>query len=100
VHTDNLIVDNGRAWQTIEGITKLFPNFDTETTTAFIIKTVYAVNTGALVVSSENEEIFRILDFVSEEEAYYFDGLLSAVHIVSKEKVVGLRREAAILKQS
>jgi hypothetical protein len=90
MHTDNLIINNGCARQTIEGIAKLFPNFDTVAATAFVVKSVYAVDSGTFVVSTEDEEVFGVLDFVGEEEADYFDGLLSAVDVVSKEKVVGL----------
>ena len=68
----------------------MFPNFDTVAATAFVVKSVYAVDSGTFVVSTEDEEVFGVLDFVGEEEADYFDGLLSAVDVVSKEKVVGL----------
>lgn len=48
----------------------------------FTIDTVYA---RALVVASQKEEVFRVLDFVGEQKAYCFERLLPAVHVVAKE---------------
>ena len=90
MHTDNLIINNSRAWQTIERVAKLFPNFNAVTTTAFIIKSVYTVDPRTFMVSSENEEIFGVLDFVGKEEADYLDRLFSTVNIISKKEVVRL----------
>ena len=90
MHADNLIINNSRTGQTIKRITKLFPYFDTVATTAFVVESVYAVDSGAFVVSSEDEEVFGVLDFVGEEEADYFDGLFASIDVVSEEEVVGL----------
>lgn len=90
MHTDNLIINNGRAGQTVEGITELFPDFDRVAATAFIVESVYAVDARTFVISSEDEKVFGVLDFVGEEKAYDFDGLFSAVDVVSQEEIVGL----------
>jgi len=90
MHTNDLIINHGRARQTIKGIAKGFPNFDTVATTAFVVESVDAVDSGCFVVSSEDEEVFGVLDFVGEEEADYFDGLFASVDVVSEEEVVGL----------
>lgn len=37
------------------------------------------------MISSEKEEVFRILDFVSKQKAYGLQGLLPTVYIVSEE---------------
>lgn len=37
------------------------------------------------MISSEKKEVFRILDFISKQKAYGFQGLLSTVYIVSKK---------------
>ncbi len=65
----------------------------------FVVEAIDAVNTGTLVVPSEQEEVFRVLDLVGEEEADGLQRLLPAVHVVPQEKVVGLWREATVLKQ-
>ena len=90
MHTDDLVVDNCNTWQTIESVAKLLPYFHAETTATFIIESIYAVNSCALMVSSQDEEIFRILDFVSEKKTDNLNRLLSTVNIVTKEKIVGL----------
>ena len=52
------------------------------------------------MVASEEEEVLWVLDLVGEEEADGLEGLLSSVHIVSEEKVIGFRWESSVLKQS
>ena len=52
------------------------------------------------MVSAQKEEVLGILDFVSEEEADGLEGLLSAVDVVTEEKIVGIGRKSSILKQS
>ena len=41
-----------------------------------------------------------LLDFVSEEEADSFQGLLSSIDVVSQEQVVGLWRKGAVLEET
>lgn len=50
------------------------------------------------MVTTENEEILGIFDFVREQETDGLQGLLASIHIVTKEQVVGLWRKAAILE--
>lgn len=51
------------------------------------------------MVPSQNEEIQRILDFVSKQEADGLQVLFSSVDVVSKEKVVFLRRISPAFEQ-
>lgn len=66
----------------------------------FVIEPVDPVNTGALVVATKEEKVFRILDLVCEEEADGLQGLLASIHIVAKKEVVGLGRKTPVLKES
>ena len=52
------------------------------------------------MVSSQQEEVFRILDFVAEKQADGLDGLLFSVDIVSQEEIVSFGREDSILEDS
>ena len=90
MHTNNLIINDSSARQTVEGVAKMLPDFDTVATTAFIVESIYAVNSRAFVVSPENEEVFRILDFVGKEETDNLNRLFSTIYIVPKKKVVRL----------
>jgi hypothetical protein len=60
---------------------------------------VNAIDRGALMISSQHEKILGVLDFVREEEANALQTLRSAVYIVAEEQIVGVWREAAVLKQ-
>lgn len=66
MHADNLIINYRSAWKAVESVAKLFPHFYREAPTAFIIKSVDTIDSGTFMVSSQEEEIFRILDFVRE----------------------------------
>jgi hypothetical protein len=66
MHTYNLIINYCRTWQTIKGVAKLFPDLDAITTTAFIIKTVDAVDTCTFMISSKNEKVFGVFKLVSK----------------------------------
>lgn len=63
-----------------------------------IIEPVDAVDGSAFVVTPEQEEVLRIFDLVSQKKTDGFQGLFPSVHIVTKEQVICLWREAAILK--
>ena len=65
-----------------------------------IVETVNPVDAGALVVSSQEEEVLRVLDLVGEQEADGLQTLLASVHVVTEEEVVGLGREAAVFEQT
>jgi hypothetical protein len=64
VHGEDLLIDYCSNWETVEAIGKSLPQFDVISSLAFIVKSVDTVNGSAFVVSTENEEIFRILDLV------------------------------------
>lgn len=66
----------------------------------FVIKPVYPVDTGTLVVASQDEEIFGVFDLICEEEADSLERLLSSVNVVTKEKIVGFWWEPAIFEES
>jgi hypothetical protein len=38
----------------------------------FVIEAVDSVDTGAFMVTAENEEVFGVLDFICEEKTYCF----------------------------
>lgn len=65
----------------------------------FIVEAVDPVNTGTLVVASEQKEVLGILNFVGQQQANGLQRLLASVHIVAQEKIVSLWRETPVLKQ-
>jgi hypothetical protein len=52
------------------------------------------------VISSQEEEIFWVFDFIGEEETDGFEGLFATINVISKEEVIRIRRIAAIVKQT
>lgn len=45
------------------------------------------------MVTTEDEEILRVLDLISKQQTDDFERLLSTVNVVPKKKIVGLNRE-------
>ncbi len=45
------------------------------------------------MVTTEDEEILRVLDLISKQQTDDFERLLSSVNVVPKKKIVGLNRE-------
>jgi hypothetical protein len=99
VHGEDLLVDDSGDGQAVETVGEGLPQLDVVTTLALVVKTVDAVNRGALVVAAQDEEVLGILDLVGQEEADGLERLLSAINVVAKEEVVRLGREPAILEQ-
>ena len=52
------------------------------------------------MITSEEEEVLGILDFVSKEETNSLKRLFASVNVISEEQVVGLWWEPSILKQA
>ena len=52
------------------------------------------------MVSAEDEEVLGVLDLVAEEEEDDLQTLLSSVHVVAEEEVVGFWGEPAVLEQT
>lgn len=50
------------------------------------------------MVSSQQEEVFWVLDFVCQQEAHRCYAEVASVHVVAEEKVVGFRREQSAIK--
>lgn len=85
MHADNLIINDCSTGQAVKSIAKLFPNFDTVATTTLIVKAIYTVYSRTFVVATENEEVFRVLDFISKEETNNFQGLFSTIYVVTEK---------------
>lgn len=100
VHGEDLLVNDGGNGQAVEAIGKSLPQLDVVASLALVVEAVDTVDGGALVVAAQNEEVLGVLDLVGQEEADGLERLLATVDVVTKEKVVGLRREATVLEEA
>jgi hypothetical protein len=98
VHAEDLLINDSSDGQTVKAVGEGLPKLDVVAALALIIEAIDTVDGGAFVVSSQEEEVLGVLDLVGEEKTDSFEALLSAVHVISEEKVVGIRREPAILE--
>lgn len=72
VHGEDLLIDDGGNGQAVKAVGEGLPQLDVVATLAFVVEAVDAVDRRALVVTPQDEEVFRILDLVGQEQA---DGL-------------------------
>jgi hypothetical protein len=100
VHAQNFVVNESSNWHAVKNVLKFFPKSDTVPVLALVIEAVNAVNLTALVVTSEQEEVFLELDFVGQQQNYSFQRLFAAIDVVAQEKIVCLGWEASILEQA
>ena len=100
VHGEDLLVDDGGNGQAVEAVGEGLPQLDVVSSLALIVETVDAVDRGTLVVTAEDEEVLGVLDLVGEEQADGLERLLATVDVITKEEVVGLRRETTVLEQT
>jgi hypothetical protein len=100
VHSEDLLVNDGGNGEAVKAVGESLPELDVVSALALIVETVDTVDRGTLVVSTQNEEVFRVLDLVCKEEADGLEGLLATVDVVTEEEVVSLRRETAIFEET
>ena len=82
MHADNFVINDGTARQAVKGVAKLFPHFDREAATAFVVKAINPINAGTLVVASQQKEILWVFDFVGKQQRHNFQRLLSAIDVI------------------
>ena len=89
MHTQYSIIYNSTNWQNVKDSTKLSPQFDTISSFALVIKAVHPVNRLAFMISSKQEEVSRVLNFVRHQQANCFNTLFASINVVSnKEKLL------------
>lgn len=72
MHANDFVINDGTTGQTIKSVAKLLPHLDRESTAAFIVEPVNAIDAGTLMVAAQQKEVLGILDFVREQEADNF----------------------------
>lgn len=63
-----------------------------------IIESIDSINTSALMISSQDEKVFRVLDFIRQQQADSLKRLLASIDIITKEEVIGFGGETTVLK--
>ena len=66
MHAKNFFINQSCDWEAIETICENFPKLDAVATLALIVKSINAIDRGTLMVSSQKEEVFWVLDFVGK----------------------------------
>lgn len=64
MHCEDLLVDDCSNGQAVEAVRESLPEFDVVPSLALIVEAVDSVDGSALVVTAQNEEVFRVFDLV------------------------------------
>lgn len=83
VHREDLLIDDRGDGKAVEAISERLPELDVVSAFALIVEAIDTVNRGTLVVTTEDEEVLRVLDLVCEQKANGLERLLSSVDIVT-----------------
>jgi len=70
MHAKNFFINNCSNRKTVEAISESLPQLDIVATLALIIETIDSVDRCTFVISSQQEEVLGIFNFVSEKEAH------------------------------
>lgn len=85
MHTEDLASDNSSNGQGVERINEKLPCLDVATTFALVVETINTSHIGALMVSSEEEEVLWVFDLIAEKEKDRLQRLFTSVHVVTQE---------------
>ena len=83
MNTENFVINDGSNWEAVEALDKLFPEFKRVTPLALVVKSVDSVDRAALMIATEQKEVFRVFDLVGEQKTNNLQILLAAVNIVA-----------------
>lgn len=100
MHAQNFLVNKCGNRKAVKAVSKRLPNSNVVPSLALIIEAIDSVDRGALVVSSQEEEVLRVLDLVREQKANSFERLFASVDVVAEEEVVGIWGESSVLEES
>lgn len=101
MHTQYSIINNSTYRQNVKNGTKLSPQLDAVSSFALVIKAVHPVNGLALVISSKQKEVGRVLNFVRHQQANSFNTLFASIDVVSdKEKLLVIIGVASNIEES
>lgn len=88
MHTKDPVINKRCHWEAVENVYEEFPQFNIVSALAFIIKSIDAVDRRAFMVSSQQEKIARVLDFVCQQQADDLQRVFPSVHIVSQKQII------------
>jgi hypothetical protein len=70
VHAKDLLVNDSGTWKAVEAVRERLPELNSKSPLAFIVESIDTVNRGTLVVSTKDEEVLWVLDFVCKKETH------------------------------
>ena len=88
MNTKDSTIDDCTKRHHIEGIIKSLPVFNSYFSPTFIIKSKESIDTGNLMISSEQKYILRELKFVAKEKHDSFKRHWAAINIITEKQII------------
>jgi hypothetical protein len=85
VHAEYLATHHCSDGHAVETTGENFPKLHGISPLALVIETIYPIQGGALMVSSQEEKVIRIFDFVAQKQGDTLQTLIATIDIVAKE---------------
>lgn len=96
VQAEDLPVDECRQWQVVEQIREVLPNVGIAILAqALVVEAVHLCDLARLVVTAQDGDALAIANLQGHQKCHGLHGVVSTVHVVAHEQVVGVRRLAA-----
>ena len=68
MHAEDFVINKSSDWHTVEHILELFPDANAVSPLALIIEPIHSIDLPGLVVTSKQEEVLLVLNFVSQKQ--------------------------------
>ena len=88
MHAENSILNHGTNRQVVEDLSEGLPKSQGIDSFTLIIKPINSINRRTFMITSKQEEILRIFDFIAKQKDYSLETLLASVNIVSQEEII------------
>ena len=69
MHAEDFLINNSSNWEAVETVSESLPKFDVVSSLALVVEAIDSIDTCTLVITSKEEEVLWVLDFVGEEKA-------------------------------
>lgn len=98
VDAEDAIAHNGGHRHAVVAVHEGLPQLHAVPPLALVVEPIDPVHVRGLVVAAQHEEALRVADLVGQQQGQGLYGVLSPIHVVAQEQVVGQRRRAALLE--
>jgi len=99
VHAKNFVINKSSDRHAVKHILEFLPDTNAVSALTLVVKSVNSIDLPTFVVTAKQKEVFFILELIGQQQNNCLKTLLTAVNVVTKEEIVGIRRESTVFKK-